>query len=83
MSLLAVMENKALAIDTQLSSMRRKHISENRMKLKSTVEMIILCGRQGIPLRGHRDDNPAVQQNPLANPGNFLALLHFRVQAGA
>ena len=33
-------------------------------------------------MRGHRDDNPNVQENPLANHGNFLALLHFCVQAG-
>ena len=81
MSFLAVMENKALGIDAQLSSMRR-NIAENRLKLKSIVETVILCGRQGIPLRGHRDDNPHVQQDPLANHGNFLALLHFRAQAG-
>ncbi len=82
MAFTAVMENKALAIDAQLSSIRRKHIAENRLKLKSIVETVILCGRQGIPLRGHRDDNPDVQETPLANHGNFLALLHFRVQAG-
>ena len=81
MSFLAVMENKAPGIDAQLSSMRR-NIAENRLKLKSIVETVILCGRQGIPLRGHRDDNPHVQQDPLANHGNFLALLHFRAQAG-
>ncbi len=79
MSFLAVMENKALSIDTQLNSMSRKHIAENRLKLKSIVETIILCGRQGMPLRGHHDDKPHVQQNPLANHGNFLALLNFRV----
>ena len=73
MSFVAVMENKALAIDTQLISMRRKHIAENRLKLKSIVETVILCGRQGIPLRGHRDDNPSVQQDPLANHGNFCS----------
>ena len=82
MSFLAVMENKALGIDAQLSSMRKRNIAENRLKLKSIVETVILCGRQGIPLRGHRDDNPHVQQDPLANHGNFLALLHFRAQAG-
>ena len=82
MSFLAVMEHKALAIDTQLSSIRRKHVAENRLKLKSIVETVIVCGRQGIPFRGHRDDSPAIQQTPLANPGNFFALLHFRAQAG-
>ena len=49
---------------------------------KSIVETIIFCGRQGIPLRGHRDNNPNVQENVLANHGNFLALLHFRTHSG-
>ena len=29
---------------------------QNREKLKSIAETVILCGRQGISLRGHRDD---------------------------
>lgn len=33
-------------------------------------------------MRGHRDDNPAIQENPLGNHVNFLALLQFRAQAG-
>ena len=78
----AVMENKALGVDAQLSSIRIRNIAENCLNLKSIVETVILCGRQGIPLRGHRDENPHVQQDPLANDGNFLALLHFRAQAG-
>ena len=82
MSFLAFMENRELAIDAQLSSIRRENIAKNRLKLKSIVETIIFCGRQGIPLRGHRDNNPNVQENALANHGNFLALLHFRAHSG-
>ena len=33
-------------------------------------------------MRGHRDNNLNVQENALANHGNFLALLHFRAHAG-
>ena len=43
---------------------------------------MIFCGRQGLAFRGHRDDTPAVREDPDANHGNFLALLHFSVQAG-
>ena len=82
MSFLAVMENKSQGFDTQLSSIRRGNVAENRLKLKSIVETIILCGREGIPLGGHRNDNPNVQEEVLANRGNFLALLHVRAQAG-
>lgn len=50
------------------------------MKLKSIVETVIFCGRQGITLRGHRDDGPSLQTS--ANHGNFQALLQFRIDAG-
>ena len=33
-------------------------ILRNRQLLRSIVETIILCSRQNIPLRGHRDDGP-------------------------
>ena len=82
MSFLAVMENKTLAVNSQLSSIRREYIAQNRIKLKSIVKRVIFCGRQGIPLRGHCDANPSIQENPLSNHGNFLALLRFRTEAG-
>ena len=46
------------------------------------METVILCGRQGIAFRGHRDDGTAVEEDAADNHGNFLALLHFRIQAG-
>ena len=38
------------------------------------------CGRQGIPLRGHRDD--ANDRQIDGNHGNFHALLKFRCESG-
>ena len=78
----SVMDNQSLRIDHQLSSERQKQIAENRLKLQSITETILFCGRQGIALRGYRDDTSAVLENPDSNHGNFLALLQFRVQAG-
>ena len=77
-----IQKNKALSIDQQLSTLRRERIAQNRLKLKSIAETIILCGRQGIALRGHRDDGTHTDCDPLTNHGNFLALLQFRIQAG-
>lgn len=77
-----IQKNKALSIDQQLSTLRRERIAQNRLKLKSIAETIILCGRQGIALRGHRDDGTHTDCDPLTNQGNFLALLQFRIQAG-
>ena len=57
---------------------------ENRQKLKSIISVIDLCARQNIALRGHcsEDWNLAAEEEPDSNPGNFLALLRFRVDAG-
>ena len=78
----AAMKNPEVAVDRRLSSERSKHAAENQLKLQSIAETVIFCGRQGLASRGHRDDTPAVREDPDANHGNFLALLHFRVQAG-
>lgn len=77
----AVMKNPDLAIDHRLSSERSKRAAENHCKLLSIAETIIFCGRQGLAFRGHRDDT-STKEDSSANQGNFLALLHFRVQAG-
>ena len=79
----SVLEDHSLSIDTQLISDQEKWIRENRLKIRCIAETVIFCGRQGIAMRGHRDDGPAVQDNTCANHGNFfLALLKFRIQAG-
>ena len=46
------------------------------------AETVICCGRQGIACRGHRGDWKHVKDAPDENPGNFLALLQFRIQSG-
>ena len=77
----AVMKNPDLAIDHRLSSERSKRAVEYRRKLLSIAETIIFCGRQGLAFRGHRDD-ASTKKDSSTNQGNFLALLHFRAQAG-
>ena len=78
----AVMEHKLTPVDQQLSKGRSLTIAKNRKMLKSIVETVIFCGRQGIALRGHRDDWKHIEEAPQSNPGNFLALLRFRVESG-
>ena len=47
------------------------------------VKTIVLCGRMGTALRGHRDDGFLdVNKPPSASQGNFRAFLAFRVDAG-
>ena len=71
-----------MPIAEQLSMIHAQQIADNRRKLKSICETIILCGRQGIALRGHRDDRVHLQQDPQGSHGNFQALLQFRIDSG-
>ena len=41
-----------------------------------------MCGRQNIPLRGHRDSLNNFEHDPSAQHGNFWALLQFGIEAG-
>ena len=78
----SVMKNPDLAIDHRLSSERSKRAAGNHRKLLSIAETVIFCGRQGLAFRGHRDDSLTTKTDSCASCENFLALLHFRVQAG-
>ena len=69
-------------ISNQLKSSRIQEAKENNMILCSIVDCIITCAKQGIPLRGHRDDSKDVADNPESNHGNFLELLWFRARGG-
>ena len=47
-----VMSARQLNICSQLDAIPASQIHQNRQKMKSIVETIILLGRQNIPLRG-------------------------------
>ncbi len=78
----AVIENEVVPIDRQLSTIRARKVEENRKKINSIAETAIFCGRQGIALRGHRDDWKHLDELPNSNPGNFIALLKFKARSG-
>ena len=52
----------------------KKVIDKNRQYLKNIVETLIFIGRQGISLRGHRENDESL------NKGNFLELLMFQAK---
>ena len=66
LSVYQLMQNEATAL-----------VQSNRQKIKSILKAIVFCVKQMIPLRGHRE-----QAGTNINPGNFLALLDFRMDAG-
>ena len=53
---------------------KNSEFSFNKAALESIADCLVYCGKQGIALRGHRDDSTA---NDSANKGNFKALLFF------
>ena len=73
---LEVMQSKIIPIDQQLQSSLATQISENQQKLQPIVKTMVFCGRQNIPLRGHREDESS------QSPGNFKPLLSFQVENG-
>ncbi len=54
---LAMMKKPSLTIENRLSSENQKQVEKNLQFLISIVKCLEFCGRQGIALRGHRDDS--------------------------
>uniref|UniRef100_H3ATM6 DUF4371 domain-containing protein n=1 Tax=Latimeria chalumnae TaxID=7897 RepID=H3ATM6_LATCH len=53
---------------------------KNLKVLETITETIILCGRQNLPMQGHRDDK--YTKDSSLNTGNFQALLEYRASRG-
>ena len=51
------MQNKTTSVDLLMNTRKREQIAKNRQYLRPIVDLITLCGKQNIPLRGHRDDS--------------------------
>ena len=68
------------AINTLLDQQRKTRVRKNRQKLLPIVKTVAFCGKQTIPLRGHRDDETC--QETSHNKGNFQELLDFRIDSG-
>ena len=64
------------------SALCRKE-QEARKALVPIVKTILLCGRQGLTLRGHTESQDILDESAVANnEGNFRAFLRFRIDAG-
>ena len=48
--------NPSQAIDTVLVSEARKRMEANKKVISSLLKIVLLCGKQGIAFRGHRND---------------------------
>ena len=74
-----MMSGRRESVAIQLRVGLRDTIQRNRQKFHSIVETLVLCGRQNISIRGHRDSGTDVEgaQSASTNHGNFWALLNF------
>ncbi|KAE9525840.1 hypothetical protein AGLY_014066 [Aphis glycines] len=78
-----VMLGKILSVDKQIDKFHHQQTLENQEKLKPIIKTIILCGRQCLPLRAHRDYGTFnIDQEPECNEGNFRVLLRARIDSG-
>ena len=49
--------------------------------IESLLKIVLLCGKHGLPLHGHRDDCIGFQHGSAdSNQGNFIELVHFRAE---
>ena len=64
--------------DERIDNIMSKHVKDtvqkNRTFLTSIIKCIELCGRNGMALRGHRDDSTMLDKS---HQGNFKSLLDF------
>lgn len=81
-SLEKVKDKSAEPIVNQIDQARHDAVTKNRSHLKPIIDAIILCGRQELALRGHRDSGNINMENQCSdsNEGNFRAILKYRSQ---
>ena len=73
--------NPDSAIDRVLDDQRKSIAAANRKKLGSVVETLLFLGRNGLPLRGKKEESSLLEEGT-GGEGVFRNLLRFRIQSG-
>ena len=73
-------EHPTAAVNVVMDTAAKQLMVKNKKVIESLLKITMLCGRQGLPLRGHRDDNVDFEQGRSSNQGNFLELVRFRAE---
>ena len=73
---LRLYENPSGRVDQILSCESQRTVARNRHVIISVLKVLEICGREGIALRGHRDDSTSHAKSK----GKFHALLRFRME---
>uniref|UniRef100_UPI00358F763F 52 kDa repressor of the inhibitor of the protein kinase-like n=1 Tax=Myxine glutinosa TaxID=7769 RepID=UPI00358F763F len=75
------MANVEGRIDVQINQMAAQNVKRNEQILPYIVDVVMLCATQQIALRGHRDDKVDFAQAPVANEGNFIAIIRLLAES--
>lgn len=59
-----IADSESPSTTSSLSSVHQETTAKNRHILSNKIQVVILCGRQNIPMRGHKEDG-----------SNFIAIL--------
>lgn len=73
---LDALEKPEISLRYLINKQNTEAYDKNIHILKSVTKAIILCGKQAIPLRGHKDDSTSTD----SNKGNFLAVLNLMAE---
>ena len=68
-----------------VNSNYKTNVKKAREAIAPIVDTVKLCGRQNIPLRGHRDNGknqPKLGESRITNTENFIELLNYRIRGG-
>jgi hypothetical protein len=71
---IAIQSGESKSIESVLDTKYNEMVERNRGVLVRIVDAIVFCGKQNLPLRGHRDEE---------GKGNFIALLHHQAKTDA
>ena len=72
------MEQPDRRIDVLVHEKGQEQVMKNRGYIKSIVKCLEFAAREGIALRGHRDDSTSATEHA----GKFQALINFRIESG-
>jgi len=67
---------------SKIDSARANQIAENKKILIPVIQIIILCGRQELALRGTSDAGPLTLDESMHNDGIVRALMRMRMNCG-
>lgn len=79
---LARYENPSQSINAILDSELQQVMGTNKKVIESLLKIVLLCGRQGLALRGHCNDRITWTEDDdgHSNKENFVELVRFRAE---